>query len=117
MKTVFKAYCLAGIGLLFGVVGLHRFYLGFFNTGGLMALLFFSGVCCSAIGYAHTLAPFLQTLSENGGNIAALPAQELLDLTHKTWFVAGFALSAASLCWLAVDCLFMTDLARKANQM
>ena len=115
MKSIFKAYCLAFVGLAFGVVGLHRFYLGFFNSGLLMVTVFFAGVCCFGVGYAHLLAPFLTALAA-GGDLAQLPREGLLNLESKGWFVAGMALCAASLCWLAVDFLFMRDLARRANR-
>ncbi|MBE8158740.1 MAG: hypothetical protein HAW59_05060 [Betaproteobacteria bacterium] len=118
-KSIFKGYCLAIVGLVFGIVGLHRFYYGFFTTGLLMLTVFFSGVCCFAVGYVHLLTPFLTMLVANGGDLSALPALPaggLLDLKSKGWFIAGMILCAASLCWLAVDCLFMPDLARKANR-
>ena len=120
MKSIFRAYCLAIIGLIFGIIGMHRFYLGFFNTGMLMAMMFFGGVCCFAIGYFHLLAPFLTALSSVGGDLAALakalPADGALNLESKPWFLAGIALCVSSLCWLAVDLLFMPQLAAKANQ-
>ena len=116
MKTVFRAYCIAFLGLALGVVGLHRFYLGFFNTGLWMAGVFFSGAACFAIGYAHLLAPFLQMLSAAGGDLSALPKTGLLATDSRGWFVGGGLLCLASLCWLATDCLVMPELTRKANR-
>lgn len=115
MKTVFKAYCIALLGLVLGVIGLHRFYLGFFNTGMWMAGIFFGGVACFAFGYAHLLAPFLKMLSAAGGDLSALPNTGLLNPESRQWFAGGSLLCLASLCWLATDCITMHELTRKAN--
>lgn len=126
MKTVFNAYCMALLGLVFGLIGLHRFYLGFFNTGVWMAGMFFGGVSCFAIGYAELLTPFLIKFASVGGDLSTLRQNiepliaetrnaELLNPESREWFVGGGLMCLASLCWLAVDCITMSELTHKAN--
>ncbi|MDM5148015.1 TM2 domain-containing protein [Candidatus Persebacteraceae bacterium Df01] len=116
MKTTFKAYMMALVGILLGIVGLHRFYLGMNFTGALMLLLFVGGVAFFAIGYAHLLTPLLQQLSVSNGDFTQLPPNGLFDEETKGWFVGGGLLIAASLCWLAVDLILMPSLTTQANR-
>ena len=116
MKNLFKAYCFALAGLVFGVVGLHRFYLGFFISGMWMTALFFVGVVCLAVGYVHLLTPFLTMLSAAGGDLSVLPQTGIINLKSEIWFAGGGVLCLASVCWLIVDCIAMSELTRKANR-
>ena len=115
-KTSGKAYMTALVGLLFGVVGAHRFYLEMNFTGMLMLLIFLGGVFCLGIGYVQMLSPLLTAVTSIGVEGAqALPTDGLISHESKGYFIVGSLLCLAALCWLAVDLLTMPMLTKKAN--
>ncbi len=141
-KNVIRAYWLAFVGLLCGIVGMHRFYLELYFTGTLMLLIFLGGIFCFAIGLAHMFAPFAaavaagsdiasfslggalpqdhNALTEWAGkiNTSELPESPTSNLAQETklWFVSGWLFMLAALCWLLLDCIFMSSLTKKANE-
>ena len=116
IKTSGKAYMMALVGLFFGIVGAHRFYLEMHFTGMLMLLIFLGGVFCFGIGYFQMLSPLLTAVTSGGVAAAqALPTDGLISHESKGYFIVGGLLCLASLCWLAVDLLTMPMLTKKAN--
>ena len=117
MKNVFRAYVLAFVGLLVGVIGLHRFYLNLYHTGGAMLFLFAGGVVAMALAYAQLLSPLIAGLVQSGGQVSALPEMNYLNLDPhlRYWFLGGTLSCLASLCWLGVDLIVMSELVEKAN--
>ncbi|MGI9306046.1 MAG: NINE protein [Gammaproteobacteria bacterium] len=115
MKSVVRAYYAAVFGLVFGIIGRHRFYLGFFKTGALMSVLFLAGVGCLATGYAGVLQPLFAAFSATSGG--GFPAEGILNLDSQKWLAIGAILCAVSLCWLVVDLLLMSVLVRRANKL
>lgn len=120
-KNVFRAYVMAIIGLLLGVIGMHRFYLELNMSGMLMLFIFIAGIASFAVGYTHLLSPLLLELSALDGvlhgDLSALADKQLISQSpdHKLWFYGGGIMCVASLSWLAVDLLLMRDLVRRAN--
>ena len=118
-KYLWKAYGAAFLGLVLGLVGMHRFYLEYMVSGILMMLILIGGIASLVYGYFLVFAPVIEGLVNAAGggvNFNDIPdLGQLQQFGKGKWFNIGYALCGVSLLWFLVDLLFMPELVRRAN--
>ncbi len=125
-KNVGRAYWLAFVGLICGIVGIHRFYLERYYTGTLMVSLSASAILCLVVGLVHmdaSIATAGDTQLQYHDELIKLAWDTMtsetpnhnVDENTKLWFASGLLLIFVTLCWLLLDCIFMEYLTRNRD--
>ena len=120
-KNIWMAYIFSFLGLILGLVGMHRMYLGFKISGVFMIAITLAGVLSFIYGYFFLVYyPFIEGYVNvlSGGNLSDLPdVSDLGKFNDGSWYYATLAFGGVSLLWLLVDMLMMSSLVRKANDL
>lgn len=118
-KYLWKAYGAAFLGLVLGLVGMHRLYLEYTVSGIMMLFILIGGIASLVYGYFLVFSPVIEGLvnaTGGGANFNDIPdLGQLRQFGQGKWFNIGYVLCGVSLLWFLVDLLCMPMLVRRAN--
>lgn len=122
-KSLGGAYALAFVGLFFGVLGAHRYYLKHRLRGTLMSALFLTGVLLIAYKYISLYAGIINEavamLSALDGAQTDLSQIQLFNkeaLAPDAKLQIGIILCAVGFVWWLADLFVLPSAVKKYNQ-
>ena len=102
-KYLWKAYGAAFLGLVLGLVGMHRLYLEYTVSGIMMLFILIGGIASLVYGYFLVFSPVIEGLvnaTGGGANFNDIPdLGQLRQFGQGKWFNIGYVLCGVSLLW------------------
>lgn len=117
-KTLPGAYGMAILGILLGIVGMHRFYLRRYISATLMTGLFLTGLFMLVSELILTYYSLLSSLStaltglSAGGNFASIPDIPTLSPLDGDDAVYGLIIGGISVVWWFIDLFLLPSMVK-----
>ena len=121
-KTLSGAYGSALLGILLGIVGLHRFYLRRYISATLMTLLFLTGLFILVseliLSYYSLLGSLSTALTDisAGGNFSNIPTIPTTGPLNAKQAPYGILACGLGVVWWLADMILLPSMVKKYRQ-